>query len=202
VVMSFDNRGTKSPRGRDWRKCVYRKIGSLGPRDQAAAVKAVLQSRPWLDPQRVGVWGWSGGGSSSLHAIFKYPDLYQTAIAVAPVPNQRYYDTIYQERYMGLPDVNAEDYRLGSPITYADQLKGNLLLGLETSDSRMSRIAKNELYFGSDIAPEEVAARIDATTNEQIVGLAERLLRPEAMAITLLGDLKGKTVGDELLNAG
>jgi len=83
-----------------------------------------------------------------------------------------------------------------------NQLKGNLLLGLETSDSRMSRIAKNELYFGSDIAPEEVAARIDATTNEQIVGLAERLLRPEAMAITLLGDLKGKTVGDELLNAG
>ncbi len=82
-----------------------------------------------------------------------------------------------------------------------NQLKGNLLLGLETSDSRMSRIAKNELYFGQDIAPEEVAARIDATTNGQIIALAQQLLRPEGMALTLLGDLKGKTAGEELLDA-
>jgi predicted Zn-dependent peptidase len=82
-----------------------------------------------------------------------------------------------------------------------NQLKGNLLLGLETSDNRMSRIAKNEIYFGTDVAPQEVAARIDATTNEEITALAERLLRPEAMAITLLGDLKGKTAGEELLSA-
>jgi len=82
-----------------------------------------------------------------------------------------------------------------------NQLKGNLLLGLETSDNRMSRIAKNEIYFGQDVAPEEVAARIDATTNDQIIALAQRLLRPDATAITLLGDLKGKTVGEELLSA-
>lgn len=81
------------------------------------------------------------------------------------------------------------------------QLKGNLLLGLETSDSRMSRIAKNEIYFGTDIPPAEVAARIDATTNDQILQLAQALLRPEAMAITMLGDLKGHTVGEDLLNA-
>ena len=103
VVMSFDNRGTKSPRGRAWRKSIYRKIGIIPPADQAAAARAVLKERPYLDPKRVGIWGWSGGGSSSLHAIFKHPDLYSTAVAVAPVPNQRYYDT-YQERYMGLPD--------------------------------------------------------------------------------------------------
>ena len=74
--------------------------------DQASAVEKVLKDRPYLDNSRVGSWGWSGGGSMSLNAIFKYPDLYKTAIAVASVPNQRHYDTIYQERYMGLPGEN------------------------------------------------------------------------------------------------
>lgn len=134
VIMSFDNRGTKSPRGREFRKCVYRKIGIMAPQDQAAAVKAVLKSRPYLDEQRVGIWGWSGGGSSSLQAIFKYPDVYHTAVAIAPVPNQRYYDTIYQERYMGLPSGNVDGYRDGSAINFASQLKGNLLIVHGTGD--------------------------------------------------------------------
>ncbi|GAB4138839.1 MAG: S9 family peptidase [Planctomycetaceae bacterium] len=134
IVMSFDNRGTKSPRGRAWRKAVYRKIGTLGPNDQAAALKAVLKLRPYIDGKRVGIWGWSGGGSSSLHAIFKFPDLYHTAIAIAPVPNQRYYDTIYQERYMGLPKTNVEGFRNGSAINFAHRLKGNLLLIHGTGD--------------------------------------------------------------------
>lgn len=82
-----------------------------------------------------------------------------------------------------------------------NQLKGNLLLGLETSDSRMSRIAKNLIYFGTDIAPQEVAARIDATTNDEIIALAQQLLRPDATAITMLGDLKGRTFGETLLDA-
>jgi dipeptidyl-peptidase-4 len=134
VVMSFDNRGTKSPRGRAWRKSIYKQIGILPPRDQAAALRAVLAQRSYLDPSRVGIWGWSGGGSSSLHAIFKYPDLYSTAIAVAPVPNQRYYDTIYQERYMSLPELNVEGFREGSPINFAKNLTGNLLLIHGTGD--------------------------------------------------------------------
>ena len=134
VVMSFDNRGTNVPRGRAWRKSIYRKIGILAPEDQAKAVRKVLSQRPYLDPKHVGVWGWSGGGSMSLNAIFKYPDLYSTAIAIAPVANQRYYDTIYQERYMGLPGDNAEGYTQGSPITHAKGLKGNLLLIHGTGD--------------------------------------------------------------------
>jgi predicted Zn-dependent peptidase len=77
-----------------------------------------------------------------------------------------------------------------------NQLKGNLLLGLETSDSRMTRIAKNEIYFGQDISPEEIASRIDATTNDEIVALAEALLREEQLALTLLGDLKGNALPD------
>ena len=134
VVMSFDNRGTRVPRGREWRKCVYRQVGILAPQDQAEAVRAVLGERSYLDPTRVGVWGWSGGGSMSLNAIFKFPDLYQTAIAVAPVPNQRFYDTIYQERYMGLPEDNVDGYHDGSAIHFASQLRGKLLLIHGTGD--------------------------------------------------------------------
>jgi dipeptidyl-peptidase-4 len=134
VIMSFDNRGTPAPRGRAWRKAVNRQIGVLAPKEQAAAVREVLKGRPYLDARRVGVWGWSGGGSMSLNAIFKFPDLYSTAIAIAPVSNQRYYDTIYQERYMGLPGDNVEGFTQGSPINFAHQLKGNLLLIHGTGD--------------------------------------------------------------------
>jgi dipeptidyl-peptidase 4 len=134
IVMSFDNRGTPAPRGRAWRKAVYRQVGVLAPKEQAAAVKEILHKRPYIDAHRVGVWGWSGGGSMSLNAILKYPDLYTTAIAVAPVSNQRYYDTIYQERYMGLPGENVEGFTQGSPINYAHQLKGKLLLIHGTGD--------------------------------------------------------------------
>lgn len=149
VVMSFDNRGTPAPRGRDWRKSVYRQIGILASADQAAAVKSVLKERPYLDPDRVGVWGWSGGGSMTLNALFRYPDIYASGVSLAPVPNQLYYDTIYQERYMGLPSENEEGYRLGSPITYADQLKGELLLIHGTGDDnchyQTSELLINEL---------------------------------------------------------
>ncbi len=134
VVASVDNRGTMSPRGRAWRKCVHRQIGLLASQDQAAAASVLLDRWSFVDRTRVGIWGWSGGGSMSLNAIFRHPDLYHTAIAVAPVPNQLLYDTIYQERYMGLPDDNAAGYRDGSPLTFAKQLKGNLLLVHGTGD--------------------------------------------------------------------
>ena len=134
VVMSIDNRGTPAPLGRAWRKSVYRQIGSLASADQAAATREILRQRPYLDPARVGIWGWSGGGSMSLNAIFRYPDLYQTAMAVAFVANQRFYDTIYQERYMGLPSDNDEGFTHGSPITFAHQLQGNLLIVYGTGD--------------------------------------------------------------------
>jgi dipeptidyl-peptidase-4 len=134
VVMSIDNRGTSAPRGRDWRKSIYRQIGILASEDQAAATRAILKDRPYLDPERVGIWGWSGGGSMSLNAIFRHPDLYHTAMAIAFVCNQRFYDTVYQERYMGLPADNEAGYKNGSPITFAHQLKGDLLLVYGTGD--------------------------------------------------------------------
>jgi dipeptidyl-peptidase 4 len=134
VVASVDNRGTMSPRGRAWRKCVYRQIGILASQEQSLAVKSLLDRWTFADRNRVGVWGWSGGGSMSLNAIFRHPDLYHAAVAVAPVPDQLMYDTIYQERYMGLPDDNAEGYKQGSPITFAKNLKGQLLVIHGTGD--------------------------------------------------------------------
>ncbi|MFM7554206.1 MAG: alpha/beta hydrolase family protein, partial [Verrucomicrobiota bacterium] len=134
VVMSFDNRGTATPRGHDWRKSIYRQVGVLASQDQAAALKHVLATRPYLDPKRVGIWGWSGGGSMTLNALLRHPDLYTAGIAIASVPNMRLYDTIYEERYMGLPSDNAEGYRQGSPLTFADRLQGKLLLIHGTGD--------------------------------------------------------------------
>lgn len=127
VVACVDNRGTPCPKGRDWRKVVYRRIGVLASEDQASAARELLK-RPYLDSKRVGVWGWSGGGSMTLNLLFRHPEIYRTGMAVAPVPDMRLYDTIYQERYMGLPQDNAEDYTRGSPISHAAGLKGNLLI--------------------------------------------------------------------------
>ena len=127
VVMSFDNRGTPAPKGRAWRKVVYRQIGSLASKEQAAAAR-VIQGWPYVDPKRIAIWGWSGGGSMTLNQMFRYPDIYQVGMSVAPVSDQHFYDTIYQERYMGLPQDNEEDYRRGSPVTYASGLKGKLLV--------------------------------------------------------------------------
>jgi dipeptidyl-peptidase-4 len=134
LVMSIDNRGTAAPRGREWRKSIYRQIGILAAADQAAATRRILQERPYVDPERIGIWGWSGGGSMSLNAIFRYPELYRTAMAIAFVSNQRFYNSIYQERYMGLPADNETGFRDGSPITFANQLQGNLLLVYGTGD--------------------------------------------------------------------
>jgi dipeptidyl-peptidase-4 len=137
IVASVDNRGTPAPRGREWRKCVYRRIGVLASADQAAAARALLKKWPYIDPERVGIWGWSGGGSMTLNAMFRHPDLYRTGIAVAFVSDQRLYDSIYQERYMGLPKDNEEGYTQGSPITFAKQLQGNLLLVHGTGDDNV-----------------------------------------------------------------
>lgn len=127
LVMSFDNRGTPAPKGRAWRKVVYRKIGVLAAEEQAAAAR-VVQSWPFVDPKRIAIWGWSGGGSMTLNQMFRYPDIYQVGMSVAPVTDQHFYDTIYQERYMGLPQDNEADYRAGSPVTHVAGLAGKLLI--------------------------------------------------------------------------
>ncbi|HQR18252.1 MAG TPA: S9 family peptidase [Gemmatimonadales bacterium] len=128
LVASVDNMGTPAPKGRAWRKAVYEQIGVLSSMQQAQAVQALARTRPYVDSTRVGIWGWSGGGSSTLQAMFRYPEVYQVGMSVAPVPDERLYDTIYQERYMGLPGPNAAKYDSASAIYQAKGLKGHLLL--------------------------------------------------------------------------
>jgi len=127
IVISVDNRGTKVPRGRKWRKSVYKKIGIIATEDQAAAAKKIMEW-DFVDSDRIGIWGWSGGGSMTLNCMFKYPEIYKTGIAIAFISDQRIYDTVYQERYMDLPKNNEEGYTQGSPINHAKNLEGNLLL--------------------------------------------------------------------------
>ncbi|HEX8530534.1 MAG TPA: S9 family peptidase, partial [Cytophagales bacterium] len=136
IYVSVDNRGTPVPKGRAWRKSVYRNIGRVNIRDQALAAREFLK-RPYADTSRVAVWGWSGGGSATLNLLFQYPDIYKTGIAVAAVGSQLTYDNIYQERYMGLPQENREDFVKGSPITYAKNLRGNLLYIHGTGDDNV-----------------------------------------------------------------
>ncbi len=144
IVASVDNRGTPSPRGRQFRKSIYRKLGVLNSQDQANAAKAIIAKNPFIDPARVGVWGWSGGGVATLNAMFRYPDLYKMGMSVAPVPDNRLYDTIYTERYLGLPKDNAEDYKNAAPVTFAKNLKGDLLIIHGTGDD-------NVHYQGTEI---------------------------------------------------
>lgn len=128
IVASVDNRGTPAPKGAAWRKIVYGTIGELSSKEQAAAVRAIAARYSFIDAQRAGIYGHSGGGTNTLNAMFRFPDVYKVGVAGAPVPDQKLYDTIYQERYMGLPTDNAEGYRIGSAINFAEGLKGKLLI--------------------------------------------------------------------------
>lgn len=136
IYISLDNRGTPAPKGREWRKSIYKKFGQNNVRDQALAAKEILKWS-FVDPERIAVWGHSGGGASTLNLLFQYPEIYQTGIALAAVTDLLTYDNIYQERYMGLPQENMEDYIHGSPITHAKNLTGNLLYIHGTGDDNV-----------------------------------------------------------------
>jgi dipeptidyl-peptidase-4 len=136
IVISIDNRGTPAPRGRDWRKCIYKQIGVLAPEEQAKAAR-IISEWDFIDKDRFAIWGWSGGGGMTLHALLQYPEIYSTGIAVASVPDLALYDATYQERYMQTPLTNPEGYKKGSPITHAANLKGNLLIIHGTGDDNV-----------------------------------------------------------------
>jgi len=137
IISSIDNRGTKAPRGRDWRRSVYGGIGILSSRDQSDSLQAICKRWSFVDCDRVGVWGHSGGGSMTLNLMFRYPEQYHVGVSRAPVPDQRLYDSIYQERYSGLLSDFEEGYRLGSPINFAEQLQGKLFLIHGTGDDNV-----------------------------------------------------------------
>ncbi len=136
IQVSVDNRGTPSLRGAAWRKSIYGQLGRINIHDQAMAAKKLLQ-KPYFDKDRVAVWGWSGGGSSTLNLMFQYPEIYKTGISISAVDNLLFYDNIYEERYMGLPQENMDNYLKGSPVYYAKGLKGNLLFIHGTGDDNV-----------------------------------------------------------------
>jgi dipeptidyl-peptidase-4 len=150
IYMAVEGRGAPSPKGAAWRKAIYKNIGIINIRDQAMAAKEILKW-PFVDSTRIAVHGWSGGGSTTLNLLFQYPDIYKTGIAVAAVGWQLSYDNIYQERYMGVPtdEAGKEPFIKGSPVTYAKNLRGNLLYIHGTGDDnvhyRNAELLINEL---------------------------------------------------------
>ena len=137
IVATVDNRGTRAPRGRAWRRSLYGAVGVLGSRDQSDAMQAMAERWSYIDTDRVGMWGHSGGGSMTLNMMFRYPQQYHAGVSIAPVTDQRLYDTIYQERYSGLLEQYEDGYREGSPINFASNLQGQLLLIHGTGDDNV-----------------------------------------------------------------
>lgn len=137
LVVSIENRGANTPRGREWRKCIYGEVGTFAAEDQSRGILDMARQFPFIDKTRIGITGWSGGGSQTLNCMFRYPEVFHTGIAIAFVADQRLYDTIYQERYMNTPQNNPDGYRKGSPISYVKGLKGNLLLIHGTGDDNV-----------------------------------------------------------------
>jgi dipeptidyl-peptidase-4 len=128
LVVSVDNRGTPAPKGAAWRRASFPSLGPLSTEEQAAGVKEFARTRPYVDLSRVGVWGWSGGGSNTLNAMFRKPELFRVGIAVAPKPQPHLYNASFQEIYMETRETNPDGYRRSAPINFAEGLQGDLLI--------------------------------------------------------------------------
>ena len=135
IVACVDGRGTGF-RGEEFKKCTYGELGKYETVDQIEAAR-YLASLPYVDPDRIGIYGWSYGGFMALNCILKGNDVFRAAIAVAPVTSWRFYDTIYTEIYNGLPQDNPSGYDDNSPIHFADRLKGKLLIAHGTGDDNV-----------------------------------------------------------------
>src|SRR6266566_3296078 len=193
LVASFDNQGTPALRGREWRKMIYGNVGQLSSQEQATALESLEKTHSFIDPKRVGVWGWSGGGTETLNLMFRYPDVYSVGVSVASVPDQRLYDTIYQERYLGLPQDSPKAYEQSSAINFASGLRGDLLLihgsgddnvhfqGFELLVNRLISLGKQfdmRMYPGRTHAISEgKGTNLDVFTN--ILGYFEEHLPPK-----------------------
>ena len=128
LVVSIDNRGTPAPKGAAWRRASFGSLGPLSTEEQEAGLKELGRTRPYVDLSRVGIWGWSGGGSNTLNALFRKPDSYHVGIAVVPKPQPHLYNAWFQEIYMRTREVNPDGYERAAAINYANGLKGNLLI--------------------------------------------------------------------------
>lgn len=128
IVVSIDNRGTPAPKGAAWRRAIFGSLGPLSTEEQEAGLKALAKQCPFVDLSRVGIWGWSGGGSNTLNAMFRKPDSYHVGIAVVPKPQPHLYNAWFQEIFMHTREVNPDGYEKAAAINYADGLRGKLLI--------------------------------------------------------------------------
>ena len=160
IVVSVDNRGTGA-RGEAFNKCIYKQLGKLETIDQMEVAKW-LGKQSYVDATRIGAWGWSYGGYMTSLLITKGADLFKTCIAVAPVTNWKYYDSIYTERYLQTPQLNKEGYEDNSPVNFTDKLKGNYLIIHGTTDDNVhmqnameivDALVKNKKQFDSFFYP-------------------------------------------------
>ena len=160
IVVSVDNRGTNG-RGKDFRQATYGQMGKLETQDQIAVVK-YLKSLNYVDTNRIGIQGWSYGGFMALSCLEKGNKYFKAAISVAPVTNWRYYDSIYTERYMGLPKDNPKGYDDNSPINHTSKIKGKFLLIHGTADDNVhfqnaveliKKLVEKNIYFDLMIYP-------------------------------------------------
>jgi len=135
IIFSLDNRGSAG-RGHLFEEPIHFRLGAQELSDQRDGA-AYLKSLPYVDPNRIGIWGWSYGGHMTLHAMFEDPEDFKAGFAGGPVTDWYYYDTIYTERYLGLPQKNGESYQESSPVKNADHLKGKLLIAHGTGDDNV-----------------------------------------------------------------
>ena len=128
LVVSIENRGTPAPKGAAWRRAPFPTIGVQSTEEHAAGVREMGRMLPYVDLSRVGIWGWSGGGSNTLNSLFRKPDVYHVGIAVVPKPQPHLYNAWFQEIYMETLETNPEGYRVSAPINFAEGLEGDLLI--------------------------------------------------------------------------
>ncbi len=161
IVFTLDNRGTAN-RGRSWETPVYKHLGKIELEDQLQGVR-YLQSRPYVDADRIGIWGWSYGGYMTLYAM-THSDVFKAGAAVAPVTSWRYYDCIYTERYMGLPSENPEGYFSSAPLNFTANLSGKLLMAHGSGDDNVhfqntarfiDNLVRDEIQFNLRVYPNQ-----------------------------------------------
>ncbi|HUL49061.1 MAG TPA: S9 family peptidase [Gemmatimonadales bacterium] len=184
LVASVDNRGTGG-RGARFQRVTYLRLGQYESADQIAAAR-FFGSQPYVDASRIGIWGWSYGGYVASRTMFVGGDVFKAAIAVAPVTDWRFYDTIYTERYMGMPADNPQGYELSSSLAYADSLRGNFLVVHGTGDDNVhfqntvrlvERLEKANKQFDMRIYPNKTHSISGGNTSENLFGFLTEWLK-------------------------
>jgi len=168
LVASVDNRGTGG-RGARFMKMTYLHLGRYESADQIAAARWFAQ-QPFVSADRIGIWGWSYGGYMTSRTVFLGGGVFKAAIAVAPVTDWRFYDTIYTERYMRTPQENSAGYDESAALTYADSLKGSFLLVHGTGDDNVHFQNSERLVERLEVANKQFDLRIYPNKTHSIGG--------------------------------